>query len=371
MGPAPGRTRGPGRTARLPRRRSRHRSGRWSAIRATRGPSTSPHRPLDNSLQAMAPPPRNHPEHGAWVSHEYRARRPALPMRLAAHGSHSVQRSWLKCRYPDSGDRSRRSLDLIGERLPHPPGPAVRRPRPGDRVVQRAGLRCDVQPAEAEPVRRRGTGRHGYPSQRDRGFRPPATSYASVIVTVPELEQLHDSFKEGLRASFGKVPVNTIPRAPSAAPKGRYCDGFQRCRRRRELAALLRRGRIREGGSPNWAGPCHRRRRPARRRPRRRGPRDRWPRCWVAALPQRARCRTGRGTGLPRRTSRAPSTGPLASRRPLYRRPYGRRETYGTAVPQVARWSKVRRHKRILTRSVTPPRWGHINATRPPDRRRS
>lgn len=46
-----------------------------------------------------------------------------------------------------------------------------------------------------------------------RGF-DPATSYASVIITVPQLDDLHQSFKEGLRR----------PSAPSCLAKEAECD---------------------------------------------------------------------------------------------------------------------------------------------------
>lgn len=54
----------------------------------------------------------------------------------------------------------------------------------------------------------------------------PATSYASVIITVPKLERLHRSFKEGLRASFGKVPIKGIPRLLPPRRKAGTATGF-------------------------------------------------------------------------------------------------------------------------------------------------
>ena len=53
-----------------------------------------------------------------------------------------------------------------------------------------------------------------------------ATSYASVIITVPELEQLHASFKEGLRRGYGKVPINGIPRLLQPRRKAGTATGF-------------------------------------------------------------------------------------------------------------------------------------------------
>jgi catechol 2,3-dioxygenase-like lactoylglutathione lyase family enzyme len=43
------------------------------------------------------------------------------------------------------------------------------------------------------------------------GFNP-ADSYATVIITIPDPDELHRSFTDGLRAAFGKVPVAGIPR---------------------------------------------------------------------------------------------------------------------------------------------------------------
>jgi catechol 2,3-dioxygenase-like lactoylglutathione lyase family enzyme len=54
----------------------------------------------------------------------------------------------------------------------------------------------------------------------------PATSYASVIVTVPRLDQLHTSFKEGLRVSSGKVPTKGIPRLLPPRRKAGTATGF-------------------------------------------------------------------------------------------------------------------------------------------------
>ncbi len=53
-----------------------------------------------------------------------------------------------------------------------------------------------------------------------------ATSYASVIITVPQLEQLHESFKEGLRSSYGKVPIKGIPRLLQPRRKAGTPTGF-------------------------------------------------------------------------------------------------------------------------------------------------
>lgn len=54
----------------------------------------------------------------------------------------------------------------------------------------------------------------------------PATSYASVIITVPQLDQLHHSFKEGLRATFAKVTVKGIPRLLPPRRKAGTATGF-------------------------------------------------------------------------------------------------------------------------------------------------
>ena len=40
----------------------------------------------------------------------------------------------------------------------------------------------------------------------------PEQSYASVIVTVPDPDALHASFAEGLRRTYGRVPISGIPR---------------------------------------------------------------------------------------------------------------------------------------------------------------
>lgn len=54
----------------------------------------------------------------------------------------------------------------------------------------------------------------------------PTTSYASVIITVPQLEQLHESFKQGLRQRFGKVPIKGIPRLLRPRRKAGTATGF-------------------------------------------------------------------------------------------------------------------------------------------------
>jgi hypothetical protein len=40
----------------------------------------------------------------------------------------------------------------------------------------------------------------------------PADSMGSVMIVVPDTDQLHRAFADGLRAAFGKVPVSGIPR---------------------------------------------------------------------------------------------------------------------------------------------------------------
>ncbi len=132
----------------------------------------------------------------------------------------------------------------------------------------------------------------------------PATSYASVIVTVPELEQLHDSVKEGLRASFGKVPVKGVPRLLPPRRKAGTATGFSAVDVGGNWLRFYATGASGEEAPRTGLGRVidfAAREGDARRR----GPHDRCPRRWAAALPKRARCRAGRGTGLPRRTVEA------------------------------------------------------------------
>ncbi|WP_234023518.1 hypothetical protein [Sorangium cellulosum] len=40
----------------------------------------------------------------------------------------------------------------------------------------------------------------------------PETSYSTCLVLVPEVERLHETFAEGLRQAYGKVPIAGLPR---------------------------------------------------------------------------------------------------------------------------------------------------------------
>ncbi|MGL5827657.1 MAG: VOC family protein [Nocardioides sp.] len=53
-----------------------------------------------------------------------------------------------------------------------------------------------------------------------------AASYASVVITVDQLAQLYQSFKEGLRAGYGKVPLKGIPRLLQPRRKAGTATGF-------------------------------------------------------------------------------------------------------------------------------------------------
>jgi catechol 2,3-dioxygenase-like lactoylglutathione lyase family enzyme len=57
------------------------------------------------------------------------------------------------------------------------------------------------------------------------GFDPEA-SYTSVIITVPDPGALHQSFTEGLRSAYGKVPVAGIPRLLRPRRKAGTATGF-------------------------------------------------------------------------------------------------------------------------------------------------
>lgn len=58
-----------------------------------------------------------------------------------------------------------------------------------------------------------------------KGF-DPSTSYASVIVTVPALDTLHVSFREGLRSRYTKIPTSGIPRLLRIRSKSGTATGF-------------------------------------------------------------------------------------------------------------------------------------------------
>jgi len=106
-----------------------------------------------------------------------------------------------------------------------PSDPPVREARRSARLLQRARVRGHLPAATTEPIRGRGVGRHCTHLSGIEGF-DAATSYASVIITVPELEQLHASFKEGLRRGYGQVPINGIPRLLQPRRKAGTATGF-------------------------------------------------------------------------------------------------------------------------------------------------
>jgi catechol 2,3-dioxygenase-like lactoylglutathione lyase family enzyme len=54
----------------------------------------------------------------------------------------------------------------------------------------------------------------------------PATSYASAIVTVPDVDALHQAFAAGLRAGYGRVPLTGIPRLLRVRRKAGTATGF-------------------------------------------------------------------------------------------------------------------------------------------------
>ncbi|PJJ62307.1 VOC family protein [Compostimonas suwonensis] len=54
----------------------------------------------------------------------------------------------------------------------------------------------------------------------------PAGSYGSVIITVPDPEGLHSSFRDGLRARFGSAPRRGIPRVLPPRRKAGTATGF-------------------------------------------------------------------------------------------------------------------------------------------------
>lgn len=53
-----------------------------------------------------------------------------------------------------------------------------------------------------------------------------ANSYASAIITVPDIARLHESFTEGLRRDFGRVPTAGIPRLLRLRRKAGTATGF-------------------------------------------------------------------------------------------------------------------------------------------------
>ena len=54
----------------------------------------------------------------------------------------------------------------------------------------------------------------------------PAGSYASVIITVPDADELYESFREGLKEAFGRVPTSGIPRMLPVRRKAGTATGF-------------------------------------------------------------------------------------------------------------------------------------------------
>ena len=54
----------------------------------------------------------------------------------------------------------------------------------------------------------------------------PAASYASVIVTVPDVGGLHDAFAAGLRRAYGRLPGAGIPRLLRLRRKAGTATGF-------------------------------------------------------------------------------------------------------------------------------------------------
>lgn len=54
----------------------------------------------------------------------------------------------------------------------------------------------------------------------------PAASYASVIITAPDLAPLYSEFASGLRDRFGKVPLKGIPRLLPIRRKAGTATGF-------------------------------------------------------------------------------------------------------------------------------------------------
>jgi catechol 2,3-dioxygenase-like lactoylglutathione lyase family enzyme len=54
----------------------------------------------------------------------------------------------------------------------------------------------------------------------------PAASYASVIVTVPDADLVHDGFRAGLRERYGAVPIRGIPRMLRPRRKAGTATGF-------------------------------------------------------------------------------------------------------------------------------------------------
>ena len=54
----------------------------------------------------------------------------------------------------------------------------------------------------------------------------PASSYGSAIITVPDPGQLWESFRDGLRDSFGAVPTRGIPRLLQLRRKAGAATGF-------------------------------------------------------------------------------------------------------------------------------------------------
>ena len=54
----------------------------------------------------------------------------------------------------------------------------------------------------------------------------PSESYASAIVIVPDAEQLHREFAEGLKAAYGSVPRSGIPRLLRPRAKAGTVAGF-------------------------------------------------------------------------------------------------------------------------------------------------
>lgn len=54
----------------------------------------------------------------------------------------------------------------------------------------------------------------------------PEDSYGSAIITVPDLDELHTAFQDGLRTVFGRVPAKGIPRLLPPRRKAGTATGF-------------------------------------------------------------------------------------------------------------------------------------------------
>lgn len=76
----------------------------------------------------------------------------------------------------------------------------------------------------------------------------PEQSYASVIIVVPDADALYRSFADGLRATYGKLPVSGIPRLLRPRKKRGTVGGFSVVDPGGNWLRVYRAGETEEGG---------------------------------------------------------------------------------------------------------------------------